>query len=197
MGQTTVVIGASDAAQRESLRAVLTGAGMKVTFEAAGADEVILLCRLDPPDAVVLVGTQALFDAPRELIELHTEMPELPIVVVSSTMGRRPVDKALRNGACGYVYCDEAEVALPAAVRAAIAGLTVVPSALRRHATPPAFSHRERQVLDLAVRGYTNTQIAGELFLAESTVKTHLSACFRKLGVSSRSEAAEALSTGV
>ena len=71
--------------------------------------------------------------------------------------------------------------------------MTVVPADVRRQAVPPAFSHRERQVLDLAVRGMTNTQIAGELYLAESTVKSHLSACFRKLGVSSRAEAAAAL----
>ena len=131
--------------------------------------------------------------AARDLIELRTTAPDVPVVVVSSATGRRPVDKALRNGAAGYVYADEVEQTLPAAVSAALSGLVAVPAELRRHAMAPTFSHRERQVLALAVRGYTNTQIAAELFLAESTVKSHLSACFRKLGVSSRAEAAEAL----
>ena len=195
MGPTSVVIGARDAAQRDSLRSTLASQGMNVAFEAAGAEEIALLCRLERPDAVVLAADTELFDAPRDLVELRETLPDLPIVVVSSATGRRPVDKALRNGAAGYVYADEAEAQLAPAVQAAVAGLIAVPSALRRHAVAPVFSHRERQVLDLAVRGYTNTQIAQELFLAESTVKSHLSACFRKLGVSSRSEAAEALAT--
>jgi hypothetical protein len=45
-------------------------------------------------------------------------------------------------------------------------------------------------ILELIALGHTNNQIASRLFLAESTVKTHVSACFRKLGVTSRAEAA-------
>ena len=53
-----------------------------------------------------------------------------------------------------------------------------------------ALTTREKQILMLVVTGLTNSQIAAELFLAESTVKGHLSSAFSKLGVSSRSEAA-------
>jgi DNA-binding NarL/FixJ family response regulator len=190
---TTVVIGAEDAAVREELRATLAGAGMAIAFEASGAEETGLLCRLEPPDAIVLAADPALFEAQRDLVELRTQVPDVPVVVVSTATGRRPVDKALRNGATGYVYADEIGAMLAPAVVAAAAGLIALPAALRRHAVAPVFSHRERQVLDLAVQGHTNTQIAQRLFLAESTVKSHLSACFRKLGVSSRAEAAEAL----
>jgi DNA-binding NarL/FixJ family response regulator len=56
--------------------------------------------------------------------------------------------------------------------------------------SPPALSYREKEVLELAAGGLTNSQIASRLFLAESTVKTHLSSVFRRLGVSSRREAA-------
>jgi DNA-binding CsgD family transcriptional regulator len=52
------------------------------------------------------------------------------------------------------------------------------------------FSLREKQVLQLVADGLTNAEIACRLFLSESTVKSHLSSSFRKLGVSSRSEAA-------
>lgn len=193
MGSTSVVIGGRDAAVREAMRDALASADVTIAFEAASGEEAALLCGLERPDAVALAFDPSLLEAPRELIELRTAVPEVPIVVVSSATGRRPVDKALRNGASGYVYADQLHRALPAAIEAACAGLIAVPTSLRRHAVAPAFSMREKQVLDLAVRGYTNTQIARELFLAESTVKSHLSACFRKLGVSSRSEAAEAL----
>jgi DNA-binding NarL/FixJ family response regulator len=50
-------------------------------------------------------------------------------------------------------------------------------------------SSREKQVLGLVVMGYMNSQIAAQLFLAESTVKSHLSSAFDKLGVRSRHEA--------
>jgi DNA-binding NarL/FixJ family response regulator len=53
-----------------------------------------------------------------------------------------------------------------------------------------ALTTREKQILALVVTGLTNAQIAGTLFLAESTVKSHLSSAFSKLGVSSRYEAA-------
>jgi DNA-binding NarL/FixJ family response regulator len=192
-GNIRVVVAARDAAQRASLRDVLAEDGLEVAFEAADDAELLVLSQIERPDAAVVAAEPTLFDAPRALIELRTELPELPVVVVSAQAGQRPVSKALRNGAVGYVYVDQVEEVLSCAVRAAVAGMTVVPKEVRRHAMAPAFSHRERQVLDLAVRGYTNTQIARELFLAESTVKSHLSACFRKLGVSSRAEAAAAL----
>lgn len=187
-----VVVAAREALQREHLRKFLEGDGIEVAFEAVDAAELVVLAQLERPDAAVISAEPALFDAPRALIELKSAFPDLPVVVVSSQAGERPISKALRNGAVAYVYADQAHI-LPCAVRAAAAGMTVVPADVRRHAVAPAFSHRERQVLDLAVQGHTNTQIARQLFLAESTVKSHLSACFRKLGVSSRAEAAAAL----
>jgi DNA-binding NarL/FixJ family response regulator len=187
-----VVVAGREALERERLREVLEDDGMEIAFEAMDASELLVVVQIEQPDIAVLAVDPALFDAPRALCELKAHFPDLPVVVVSSQSGQRPISKALRNGATGYVYIDQID-ALPSALRAVAAGMTVVPADVRRHAVPPAFSHRERQVLDLAVRGYTNTQIARELFLAESTVKSHLSACFRKLGVSSRSEAAAAL----
>jgi DNA-binding NarL/FixJ family response regulator len=66
----------------------------------------------------------------------------------------------------------------------------VVPTALGRHIAPRPLSHREKEILALVVLGLTNGQIASRLFLAESTVKTHISSAFRKLDVRSRAEAA-------
>jgi DNA-binding NarL/FixJ family response regulator len=68
-----------------------------------------------------------------------------------------------------------------------------VPAEARRLVVRPAFSHREKEVLGLLVTGLTNRQIADRLFLAESTVKSHLVATFAKLGVRSRTEAAALL----
>ena len=65
-----------------------------------------------------------------------------------------------------------------------------MPRALRRQLAPQALSHREKEILALVVVGYTNAQIAASLFVAECTVKSHLSSAFAKLDVGSRAEAA-------
>ena len=79
------------------------------------------------------------------------------------------------------------------ATRSALAGQVSLPRELHRCAVRPAFSHREKQVLALVVRGLGNRQIAARLFLSESTVKSHLASAFQKLGVRSRKEAATVL----
>ena len=79
--------------------------------------------------------------------------------------------------------------ALVATLRAMVAGQLTVPSALGRQIAPRPLSHREKEVLRQVVLGATNREIAQRLYLAESTVKTHLSSAFRKLDARSRSEA--------
>ena len=72
-----------------------------------------------------------------------------------------------------------------------LAGQLAVPVSLGRQIAPRPLSHREKQILSLVIRGCTNREIAHKLFLAESTVKTHLSSSFRKLDAGARSEAVE------
>jgi DNA-binding NarL/FixJ family response regulator len=69
------------------------------------------------------------------------------------------------------------------------AGQLAVPMALARRLAPRPLSHREKEIMALVARGYTNRQIAGRLFLAESTIKTHMSSALRKLDARSRAEA--------
>ena len=75
-------------------------------------------------------------------------------------------------------------------VEAVCAGQVSAPSRQRRALRARALTAREKQVLMMVATGQTNSQIADELFPGRSTVKSHLSSAFRKLGVSSRSEAA-------
>jgi DNA-binding NarL/FixJ family response regulator len=112
------------------------------------------------------------------------------VVVVSPMCGALGLRRAVRAGADSLVLEQELEDALAPAARAVAAGLSVMPTALRDGAERAAFSHREREVLRLAVNGHTNGEIASMLFLAESTVKSHLSSAYRKLGAGGRSDAA-------
>jgi DNA-binding NarL/FixJ family response regulator len=112
------------------------------------------------------------------------------IVAVSPGCGALGLRRALRAGADALVLEHKLEDALAPGVRAVVAGLSVVPCVLRGGAERLAFSHREREVLRLAITGHTNGEIASTLFLAESTVKSHLSSAYRKLGADGRSDAA-------
>jgi DNA-binding NarL/FixJ family response regulator len=112
------------------------------------------------------------------------------IVAVSPGCGTLGLRRALRAGAAALILEQELEDALAPAVRAVAAGLSAMPAVLRSGGADLAFSHREREVLRLAVTGHTNGEIASTLFLAESTVKSHLSSAYRKLGAGGRSEAA-------
>jgi len=140
--------------------------------------------------AIVLVGGRASEERRALIRAVCQRFPSVPAIVVAS-LSSTGVHKALEAGAAGLVLDSEIETALAPTIHAVGAGQIVVPNRFRRHAIRPALSHREKQTLALVAAGYTNRQIAAHLFLAESTVKTHLTSVFGKLGVGSRSEAAE------
>jgi DNA-binding NarL/FixJ family response regulator len=113
-----------------------------------------------------------------------------PVVIVSPPVSGAGVRRCLRAGVRGIVFEPELELALVPTLRAVAGGQTCIPGDVKMALEKPTLSHREREVLKLAVLGRTNSQIAAALCLAESTVKTHLSAAFNRLGVCSRREAA-------
>jgi len=96
--------------------------------------------------------------------------------------------RALAAGATGIVFAHEL-AALPATVAAVSEGQLVVPISLRTAITKPVLTTREKQILALVVLGFSNREIADQLFVAESTVKSHLFSAFRRLGVRTRREA--------
>jgi two-component system, NarL family, response regulator DesR len=116
-------------------------------------------------------------------------LPESRVVFVAEHLVGGPLRRALRVGARGAVPAAQIETSLALAVRAASAGMVVVPEAMRERLEPPALSPREREVLALAAEGATSAQIASRLTVSIGTVKRHLSSCFAKLGVQNRSEA--------
>jgi DNA-binding NarL/FixJ family response regulator len=140
--------------------------------------------------AIVLVGARATEERRALIRAAAARFPSVPAIVVAS-LTTTGVHKALEAGAAGLVLDAQIETTLAATIHAVAAGQIVVPNRFRRHAIRPALSHREKQTLALVAAGLTNRQIAAQLFLAESTVKTHLTSVFGKLGVGSRSEAAE------
>lgn len=99
------------------------------------------------------------------------------------------VRAALTGGADAVVLQSDVDTALGAAVRAACAGLLVVPREMGRSIERPTLTVREKQILALVVLGLTNAEIATKLFVSENTVKSHLLSAFRRLGVRTRKDA--------
>jgi two-component system, NarL family, response regulator DesR len=142
------------------------------------------------PDVLVLAAAHGT-DAAGWLRALRERSPASRLVVVGTFTTPNEVREALDQGADGLVAAAHLDSSLGPTVLAVAAGQAVFPSELRAVAWRPLLSRREKQILAMVVMGFTNAEIARRLFIADSTVKSHLSSAFRKLGVRSRSEATQ------
>lgn len=162
------------------------------------------------PELTIVTGTSIAAvedgDVECELLVYHCEMvqshelalfgklrganDDLLIVAVCESANGRSTRRAIDGAVDGLVLVEDLEIALSPTVTAVLAGQSAVPRELRATLRKAALSFREKQILSLVVMGFTNNEIGNRLYLAESTVKSHLSSAFSKLGVKSRSEAA-------
>lgn len=173
----------------------LRAAGIEV-LEGAALDAV------DPtPDCIVVL---TLLPAEDDLAAAAERFPGAGLVTCGPAGGAGDIRRAIEHGADGVVWDDEAGRTLAATVRAVAAGQVAVPRLVWRRIERPELTTREKQTLGLVIMGLTNGEIAQRLYVSESTVKSHLSSSFRKLGVRSRAEAArviadprEGLGTGI
>lgn len=161
--------------------------------DASAHDENLdlLLLDLGLPDSAGLDG----------LARLRNQLPWLPIAIISADQARETVLEALNLGAVGYISKSTPRQELLAALQQVLEGRVYLPADLLRRPAPAVTHERpepldtasltakQREVLTRMVQGKSNKLIARELAIAETTVKTHVSAILRKLGVSSRVQA--------
>jgi DNA-binding NarL/FixJ family response regulator len=191
-GATVAVVAAEPVAARR-IAAVAEEASLVAASVSGSVRELLAVTAGRRPDAVVFGGSPSAAESLAAIRLLAKELRGTPIVIVSRLTNGAGARQALSAGASGLVSEPELETTLAPTVRAVLVGHVCVPQAMRRCAVKPTFSHREKQVLAMVVKGYGNRQIASQLFLAESTVKSHLGSAFQKLGVHSRNEAAALL----
>lgn len=173
-------------------------ADFEVVAEAATPDDAVTAAERENPD-VVLMDLQfgaAVAGTGAEATRRIRAMDAAPYVLVLTNYDSdADILGAVEAGASGYLLKDAPPHELAAAVRAAASGESalapVIASRLldRMRAPQASLSSREIQVLELVAVGRGNTDIAAELFVSETTVKSHLAHIFTKLGVSSRTAA--------
>ena len=141
------------------------------------------------PTVVVLAPSPSSLIA-AQIRAVRQRLRDVPIVALIPTTDESQCRRAISAGADGAVLERDVDEALVVTVRAVAVGQISFPEAIGRGVEDPALTRREKQVLGNVAMGFTNAQIADRLGLAESTIKSHLSSAFSKLGVASRAEAA-------
>lgn len=130
--------------------------------------------------------------------QFRVRCPELPIVVISSSEDAADVRRAFAAGARGYIPKSAGRNTMLAALRLVLAGEVYVPPLiLEEQAAPAPAAHsgltaRQAEVLRLVCEGLPNREIGLQLDMHEKTVKAHVTAIFKTLGVVNRAQAVEA-----
>lgn len=191
---------------RQGVRSMLEASGeIVVVGEAMDGAQAVAQARTLRPDVVLMDIQMPLMDGLEATRVLHTEMPDLPIVILTTFQTAESVAEALGAGAKGYLLKDADAADLIAAVRAARRGeallapavadrlaalATLQPAGSSGPSSADTLNEREQEILQLLARGARNKEIASQLFLSIKTVEYHMAHLFHKLGVSNRTEAA-------
>lgn len=175
---------------------------MKVVAEAADGVQAVESYRKHRPDITLMdlrLPTKNGVDA---IIEIRREFPGARIIVLTTFDGDEDIYRALQAGAKGYLLKGMNADELTEAIRIVHAGKSRIPAVVAERLAErmggPSLTARELDVLKLIVGGRSNKEIAGDLFISEATVKTHINSILSKLGVSDRTQAATtALQRGI
>jgi DNA-binding NarL/FixJ family response regulator len=194
---------------REGLETLLSvHRDIQVVGQASNGQEAIEVAAQVHPDVVLMDVRMPILNGVRATRRLKRAQPQCRVIVLTTFDDDEYVFDALRAGAVGYLLKDVASARLVEAIRAASRGESIlepsvaakviaeftrvssmVPSAQMEQLVEP-LSERELEILGLIARGASNREIADQLFIAEGTVKNHVTHILGKLGVRDRTQAA-------
>jgi two-component system, NarL family, nitrate/nitrite response regulator NarL len=189
-------------------RGLVHSGRIEVVAEAGDGREALEAIRRDDPDVALVDYEMPDIDGLGVVRAAVRDGLRTRVLLLSAHTESAVVFQALQEGAAGYLAKDSKRAEIVEAVLDVARGRTVVPAELvaglageirmRAEAQGPALSERERQVLQAFARGLSVPQVAGELFIGVSTVKTHTQRLYEKLGVSDRAAAvAEGMRRGL
>lgn len=154
----------------------------------------LILLDLNLPDVAGLNG----------FMRIKDKNPDVPVVVISASTSEKTIQALLGAGAAGFIPKDLPKASFSEAVRTVCEGKIYAPPGIRRTCVAnddsqdaglvyqriEGLSPQQSRILNLICEGKANKQIAFELSLAEATVKAHITALLRRLGVRNRTQAA-------
>lgn len=181
---------------------------IQVVGQACNGREAVEIARKVHPDVVLMDVRMPVLNGVRATRLLVEALPECRVIVLTTFDDDEYVFDALRAGASGYLLKDVASARLVEAIRATARGESIlepsvaakviaeftrvsslVPAARMEQLVEP-LSERELEILALIASGASNKEIADQLFIAEGTVKNHVTHILGKLGVRDRTQAA-------
>ena len=211
IAQIRILLADDHAILRAGLRLLIDSQpDLKVIGEAGDGRETIAKARELRPDLVLLDLNMPELDGLKAIPILRQEARDLKIMILTMHDDIDYLEEALRAGASGYVLKQAVDVELLMAIRAVTRGETYVHSAMTQkllqrtapqlatvapnEATDPwnMLSERELSVLTLVAKGYTNAQIAQELYLSVKTVETYRARGMGKLNLQTRAQLVKA-----
>ncbi|NGX05720.1 response regulator [Mycobacteroides franklinii] len=204
-----VVVGDDHPLFREGVVRALTSSGqITVVAEAENGSGALELIREHLPDVALVDYRMPELDGTQVAAAVRRDELPTRVLLLSAHDDAAIVYHALEEGAAGFLSKESTRAELVSAVLDCARGRDVVTASLtaglageiRKRAQPagPSLSTREREVLRMIAAGQTVPAMAKELFLAPSTVKTHVQRLYEKLGVGDRAAAvAEAMRRGL
>jgi DNA-binding NarL/FixJ family response regulator len=188
----------------ESLKTVLeTRSGdIHVMAIAANGKEAVRMAEIHNPDLILMDIRMPEMNGVEAVGLIKEKHPEIKVIMLTTFDDDEYIYSALNNGADGYLLKNTPPEKLISSIEAVRGGLVLISPVIIKHLTkegalsgglkkekPPWFdelSKREKQVLKLISSGLNNHEISEELFIAEQTVKNHVSLIYNKLGTHDR-----------
>jgi DNA-binding NarL/FixJ family response regulator len=183
---------------RQAVRRALEDAGMEVVAEAGDGSEAVRLATEIVPDVIVMDVSMPVLDGVEATRRIHSNNPDMPIVVLTMHGEDTQRHEALAAGASGFLTKDVSMQDVVRTVHQACGDVALSPelastilSELRtpdpKSASP--LTPREEEVLQLIADGLSTTEVAMQLFISGKTVKNHLASIYEKLDARDRTQA--------
>jgi DNA-binding NarL/FixJ family response regulator len=204
---TTVLLCDDQALIRVGLRKILDAEPeITVVGEAADGEDAVAAARRMRPDLVLMDIRMPVLDGIEATRRIVRAQPATRVMILTTFGLDEYVYDALRAGASGFMLKDAPPEEIAAAVRIVAAGEALLAPAVtrsvieefaRREPPPPPtqpvaladLTPREREVLELLARGYSNAEICEQLVVSEATTKTHVARILQKLDLRDRIQA--------
>ena len=167
---------------------------MELVGEAENGQSAVEQIRRLRPDVVIMDLMMPVLSGAEATRIVHTELPDVKIVILTSFGTSADLSQAISDGAAGVILKDSATKNLVEAIHTVAAGETYISAELLRMAEEDAaalqLTNHQKAILASVVRGLTNADIAKQMSVSEPTIKKTLWTIFERIGAANRAEAA-------